>query len=223
MGFCAGRLMKNVGRGLTFIAGSIVGGLALAFVLIVLRPELIRPDGRLATGGAPTGGATAAGAPTAPGAPGAAAPNTAASRADIPAPARVTYSAAVDRAAPSVVNIYTARLVTERVAPSSLGELFGGFLPRYRQRVERSLGSGVIVDADGHIVTNHHVIAQADLIRVQLADGRIAEAHIVGRRGNSRYRVRSHRTPARSAAPGPPARSGRTPARCSPCHPARDA
>ena len=77
--------------------------------------------------------------------------------------------------------MYTARLVTERVAPSTLGELFGGFLPRYRQRIERSLGSGVIVDESGHIVTNHHVIANADSVRVQLADGRIADARVVGR------------------------------------------
>ena len=67
-----------------------------------------------------------------------------------------------------MVNVYTKRLVTERVAPS-LGELFGDFVPRYRQRIERTLGSGVIVDAGGHIVTNHHVIANADTIRVQLA------------------------------------------------------
>jgi len=79
-----------------------------------------------------------------------------------------------------VVNVYTARLVTERVAPS-LGELFGDYMPRYRQRIERSLGSGVIVDEGGHIVTNQHVIANADSIRVQLADGRVADAHIVGR------------------------------------------
>ena len=54
-------------------------------------------------------------------------------------------------------------------------------MPRYRQRIERSLGSGVIVDESGHIVTNHHVIANADSIRVQLADGRVADAKIVGR------------------------------------------
>jgi len=70
--------------------------------------------------------------------------------------------------------------VTERLAPS-LGELFGEYMPRYRQRIERSLGSGVIVDAEGHIVTNHHVIANADSIRVQLEDGRVADARIVGR------------------------------------------
>ncbi len=80
-----------------------------------------------------------------------------------------------------MVNVYTARLVTERIPQSALGELFGGFLPRYRQRVERTLGSGVIVDDAGHIVTNHHVIANADSVRIQLADGRVADAHIVGR------------------------------------------
>jgi len=144
-------------RGLTFVAGSVLGGLALAFLIVTLRPDLVR-----------RGAATPASALPRP-----------AARA--PAPPRVTYSDAVQRAAPSVVNVYTARLVTERIAPSTLGELFGGFLPRYRQRVERSLGSGVIVDESGHIVTNHHVIANADSVRVQLADGRVAEAHIVGR------------------------------------------
>jgi Do/DeqQ family serine protease len=150
-------MLERLGRGLTFVAGSVVGGLALAFLIVALRPDLIR-----------RGSATPL-------------PAVAGPPAEIAAPSRVTYSAAVQRAAPAVVNVYTARLVTERVAPSSLGELFGDFLPRYRQRIERSLGSGVIVDEAGHIVTNHHVIANADSIRVQLADGRIAEAHIVGR------------------------------------------
>jgi serine peptidase DegS len=49
-----------------------------------------------------------------------------------------------------------------------------------RQRVEGSLGSGVIVDGAGHIITNHHVVQGADEIRVQLADGRIATPEIVG-------------------------------------------
>ena len=145
-------------RGLIFLAGSVVGGLALAFILVMVRPDLIRRDV-------------------------AAPPLTrlASPRPSEPAPVRVTYSAAVQRASPSVVNVYTARLVTERIAPSVLGEMFGGFLPRYRNRIERSLGSGVIVDDAGHIVTNHHVIANADSIRVQLADGRVADARIVGR------------------------------------------
>ena len=149
-------MLESVGRGLTFILGSVIGGLALAFLIVALRPELIR------------GSATPAALP-------AAAPAAAQS-----APARVSYADAVERAAPSVVNVYTKRLVTERVAPT-LGELFGDFLPHYRQRIERTLGSGVIVDASGHIVTNHHVIANADTIRVQLKDGRQADARIVGR------------------------------------------
>ena len=158
-------MLERLGRGLTFVVGSIVGGLALAFVIVAVRPDLIRrPGPAVSVPSAP---------PTTPSA-------ASVSSVDSPAPARVTYNAAVQRAAPSVVNIYTQRLVRERVAPS-LGELFGEFMPRYRQRIERSLGSGVIVDEDGHIVTNHHVIANADSISVQLEDGRVAEAHIVGR------------------------------------------
>jgi serine peptidase DegS len=151
-------MLNRLGRGLIFVAGSVVGGLALAFLIVAMRPDLIRE----APGAAP-----AAAAPALP-------------VASAAAPARVTYAAAVQRAAPAVVNVYTARLVTERVAPS-LGELFGDYMPRYRQRIERSLGSGVIVDPAGHIVTNHHVIANADSVRVQLADGRVADARVVGR------------------------------------------
>ena len=149
-------MLKRLGSALIFVAGSVVGGLALAFLIIALRPDLIRGPSR---------------------APG---PVLPAGTQALPAPLRATYAAAVQRAAPSVVNVYTARLVTERVAPS-LGELFGDYMPRYRQRIERSLGSGVIVDEGGHIVTNHHVIANADSMLVQLADGRVAQAHIVGR------------------------------------------
>jgi serine peptidase DegS len=149
-------MLNRLGRGLIFIAGSVVGGLALAFLIVAVRPDLIRSR------------STAGALPAAP------------SGADAAAVAQVSYAAAVQRGAPSVVNVYAARLVTERVAPS-LGELFGDYMPRYRQRIERSLGSGVIVDDSGHIVTNHHVIANADSIRVQLADGRVADAKIVGR------------------------------------------
>jgi len=155
-------MLDSLGRGLTFILGSVIGGLALAFLIVALRPDLIRR----AAGPAPLQAPAPAVAATPAGA--------------LPAPARVSYAAAVERAAPAVVNVYTKRLVTERVAPS-LGELFGEFVPRYRQRIERTLGSGVIVDDSGHIVTNHHVIADADTIRVQLKDGRVADARIVGR------------------------------------------
>jgi Do/DeqQ family serine protease len=152
--------VKTLVRGFALFAGSIIVGLAVAFVIVLWRPDLLRREP----------------VPVAP--PATAQPAVPVS---LPAPARVTYADAVQRAAPAVVNIYTARLVTERVAPSALDQMFGDFWPRYHQRIERSLGSGVIVDAEGHIVTNHHVIANAEAINVQLADGRTADARIVGR------------------------------------------
>jgi serine peptidase DegS len=97
-----------------------------------------------------------------------------------PAVVMQSFADSVARAAPAVVNIYTARVITERRQAAPLDQLFGEYWPSYRQHVERSLGSGVIVDAKGTIVTNQHVIAGADSIRVQLADGRIAEATVVG-------------------------------------------
>jgi serine protease DegS len=150
-------MLRRLGSAVVFVAGSVVGGLALAFLVVALRPELIR-------------GATIVPAPTPPIVP----LTTAAGE------VRLSYADAVQRAAPAVVNVYTTRMVTERLVPY-FGELFGEYMPRYRQRIERSLGSGVIVDTDGHVVTNHHVIAKADSIRVELADGRVADARIVGR------------------------------------------
>jgi serine peptidase DegS len=91
-----------------------------------------------------------------------------------------SFADSVARAAPAVVNIYTARVITERRQAAPLDQLFGDYWPSYRQRVERSLGSGVIVDAKGTIVTNQHVVAGADSIRVQLADGRISDVAVVG-------------------------------------------
>lgn len=91
-----------------------------------------------------------------------------------------SFADAVARSAPAVVNIYTARVVTERTQPAPLAQLFGEYWPSYRRRVERSLGSGVIVDKEGHIITNHHVIAGADSIRVQLSDQRVADATLIG-------------------------------------------
>ncbi len=160
-------------RILTFIGLSAIVGLAAAFVAVVVRPELIA---RRAPAAQPP-------AQTAPDVETSALP-TANTIPSVPdnLPARVnSFADAVQRAAPAVVNIYTARLVTERIPPNAIEELFGDARPRYRQRVERSLGSGVIVDNAAHVVTNHHVIATADLIRAQLADGRVADAKIVGR------------------------------------------
>lgn len=94
----------------------------------------------------------------------------------------VSYSRAVRAASPAVVNIYTAKLIPSRRNPL-LDELFYrqyGVPPANRQRVERSLGSGVIMSRDGHILTNNHVIHDADAIQVLLHDGRTADAQVIG-------------------------------------------
>ena len=179
-----------------FLAGALVGGLALAFLAILWRPELMAGrvaarqaalsagPGQTATGaeagraGAATGRAQESG-------PSGAATDPAAGGPDPAAPVRQapvsSYAEAVRRAAPAVVNVYAARIVTERLPRNILQDPFGELGPRYRQRLEQSLGSGVIVDASGQVVTNHHVIANAAAIRVQLADGREADAQVIGR------------------------------------------
>jgi serine protease DegS len=94
----------------------------------------------------------------------------------------ISYAPAVREATPSVVNIYTAKLVAQGRNPSPNKSLLGGFAhaPSQRQRIERSLGSGVIMTNQGHILTNNHVIAGADAIQVMLYDGRTANAVVVG-------------------------------------------
>ena len=92
----------------------------------------------------------------------------------------VSYARAVGQATPSVVNIYTAKLVTSGRSPLLEDSFFNRFVQPQRQRIERSLGSGVIMSAAGHILTNNHVIAGADAIQVMLHDGRSANAVVIG-------------------------------------------
>ena len=94
----------------------------------------------------------------------------------------VSYAKAVRNATPAVVNIYTAKLVTSRRNPLMEDKYFRQFAQpqSQRQRLEQSLGSGVIMTEHGHILTNNHVIAGADAIQVLLHDGRSANAVVVG-------------------------------------------
>jgi serine protease DegS len=95
--------------------------------------------------------------------------------------APVSYARAVSAASPAVVNIYTAKVVRTRYNPLLNDSLTRRLAQRTpRQRIERSLGSGVIMSAEGHVLTNHHVIAGADAIQVLLHDGRSANAAVVG-------------------------------------------
>lgn len=94
----------------------------------------------------------------------------------------ISYAQAVHTATPSVVNIYTAKLVNPRRSSLLENRYFRRFSPpeSQRQRIERSLGSGVIMTRQGHILTNNHVISGADAIQVLLQDGRSASAVVVG-------------------------------------------
>ncbi len=90
----------------------------------------------------------------------------------------LSYSAIVKRAAPAVVNVYSAKI--NRSRGSAMQELIQRYYGQQPQpRVEQSLGSGVIVAADGLIVTNNHVVNGADQILVALADRREFPAKIV--------------------------------------------
>ncbi len=98
----------------------------------------------------------------------------------------MSFAPVVKRTAPAVVNIFTKTVVQERpLAPFLDDPVFRRFfgdgqsLGVPRERVQNSLGSGVIVSADGLIVTNHHVIKGADQITVVLSDRREFEAKVV--------------------------------------------
>lgn len=95
-----------------------------------------------------------------------------------------SYAEAVLRAAPAVVNIYTAKQVAEPRHPffddPRLRRFFGERGEQPRQRLETSLGSGVVISSKGYVLTNNHVIQGADEIQVLLSDGRSTAALVVG-------------------------------------------
>jgi len=95
-----------------------------------------------------------------------------------------SYATAVERAAPAVVNIHTAKLVTRRVNPlledPVFKHFFGDRFARKHQEIQTSLGSGVMISKKGYVLTNNHVIQGADEIQVLLRDGRTARATVVG-------------------------------------------
>lgn len=96
-----------------------------------------------------------------------------------------SYHAAVQVASPAVVNIYTTQTVSGHPMINDpdvrrFFEFHGQMLPEQEQEDATNLGSGVIVSSDGYILTNNHVVAQADSIIVALQDGQRIEAKTVG-------------------------------------------
>jgi serine protease Do len=90
------------------------------------------------------------------------------------------YTKVTAAVVPSVVSITTTRTVTRRMPIDPLELFFGRRFPDQAQQKVTSLGSGVIVSKEGHIVTNNHVLNGTSDVTVQLNDGREAKAKIVG-------------------------------------------
>lgn len=159
--------MKPALRTLAFVLQFAVLGLAIAFVVTRLWPDVpARLRGQTETVPQPQ--------PEVPPAAGAGLGS-----------GPVSYADAVARAAPAVVNIYANKVIASQRRLISVDpvtqRMFGGVSvgpPAYRR--EQSLGSGVIVSADGYVLTNNHVIARSNDIQVLLYDGRIATARLVG-------------------------------------------
>ncbi|WP_110655116.1 Do family serine endopeptidase [Salinicola halimionae] len=151
-------------------------GILLSIVLLYTFPSLLgRQQPRGANPQADTAAATTAGDRSAP------------EVVDAPALSRhegpVSYSRAVNHAAPAVVNVYSSRVVDTNQHPLMSDPFFRQFYGKnmpQRQRMLSSLGSGVVVSEDGYILTNNHVISDADEIQVALRDGREAIARVIG-------------------------------------------
>lgn len=94
-----------------------------------------------------------------------------------------SYSTAVENAAPAVVNIFTSKATTRRPHPLFDNPDFRRFFgdrPKPKQQIENSLGSGVVISKNGYILTNFHVISEADEILVAFRNGSSAKAIVVG-------------------------------------------
>ena len=143
-------------RTFTFVFTSIATGLAAAFLVLVFKPDFL---GEQQYGSSPV---------------------MALARQEGP----VSYADAVQKTAPAVVNIFTTTLTRREAHPFFSDPLFRRFFgeelsqPRVEKR--NNLGSGVIVNKNGYIITNHHVIENASEIRVVLRDGRSMAARVVG-------------------------------------------
>jgi len=122
---------------LIFLAQSVVVGLAAAFVVVLVRPELLPALGNAKHSTAPA-----------------------------------SYADAIDLSAPSVASVYTRKL--QRINNLTSSDSAD------RAQLSTSIGSAVVIDEEGYLVTNFHVVAGATEIRVQMADGTITNPQVVG-------------------------------------------
>jgi serine protease DegQ len=182
--------MKKVFRFGIFVVKFTVLGLAAAFVISVVSPTFAERVRNAFVPTQPTSQATGSGSSGEVTSVAHSAPEHA-STSIMPEQERptgnitVSYASAVARAAPAVVNIYANKVISTRqvLVPSNpaLQRYFPGIqIGPTLKRHQLSLGSGVIVSADGYVVTNNHVIQGAEEIQVVLYDGRATQAHVIG-------------------------------------------
>ncbi|WP_207037340.1 Do family serine endopeptidase [Salinicola sp. DM10] len=159
-----------------------VCGILLAIVLLYAFPSLLG-DGADRTTSDPASKATHTTTAHLPAGSGRAAPSVEEAPPLVRERGTVSYAEAVNQAAPAVVNVYSSKIIDTSQHPLMSDPFFRQFygknLPQ-RQRMLSSLGSGVIVSKDGYILTNNHVINDADEIQVALRDGREAIAKVIG-------------------------------------------
>ena len=157
----------HIQRSVRFLSHTLTVGLAAAIVLLLLLPESKQENPVVQMIEAQTA-PVATGDSTGPG------------LGDGP----VSYADAVSLAAPAVVSIHSTKQVSREGASRFHGQtfrdLFGDRFTPPPQRRETDLGSGVIVSPQGYILTNNHLIGDADQIQVALRDGRASAATVVG-------------------------------------------
>ena len=148
----------NIKNATIFLLRSVVAGLAIAFVLVYFLPGLLPSPFLEKFGnqnmniGAQTGTAT------------------------------VSYHNAVAASAPAVVNVYATKVIKRATRPLLQDPIFRRFFGNQGEVEQRNsnLGSGVILHKEGYLITNAHVIRDADEVLVTLADGRQSRAQVVG-------------------------------------------
>lgn len=95
---------------------------------------------------------------------------------------KLSFAPVVKKSTPSVVNIFTKRTISTKSSPFArdpfFADMFRSFGPP-APRVQSSLGSGVILSSDGLVVSNYHVVGEADQIRVVLSDRREFDADVL--------------------------------------------
>lgn len=152
--------MSTIFRILRYISWPAVAGLLAAAVILLLFPEGLNNHSDMETADLSPKASTEWAGPA-------------------------SYASAVSRASPSVVNIYTRKTLERSHHPLLDDPFFQRFfnssnLPQ-QQRMQSSLGSGVIITDDGYVLTNNHVVKNADEIVIQLQDGREALVQVVGK------------------------------------------